>query len=82
MITIFCDFCQFSAKKMAFSQNQCYDEIFATTSSSSRKNANIFGKSFGENISKIILSVPSWELCNFCLSIRTLVITCIGLPLT
>jgi hypothetical protein len=29
MITIFCDFCQFSAKKIGFFKNQCYDQIFA-----------------------------------------------------
>jgi hypothetical protein len=28
MITIFCDFGQFSAKKWHFSQNQCYDQNF------------------------------------------------------
>jgi hypothetical protein len=30
MITFFCDFCQFSAKKLAFfSKKQCYDQSFA-----------------------------------------------------
>jgi hypothetical protein len=60
MIIIFGDFCQFSAKKLAFfSQNLCYDQIFFTkTSSSLSKNANIFAKFFGENIFKIITSVP------------------------
>jgi hypothetical protein len=47
MITIFSYFCQISAKKWAFFlQNQCYDLIFAKTSSSLNKNANIFAKFF------------------------------------
>jgi hypothetical protein len=29
MITIFCDFCQFTAKVAFFSKKQCYDQIFA-----------------------------------------------------
>jgi hypothetical protein len=28
MITIFCDFCPFSAKNWRFSQKQCYDQFF------------------------------------------------------
>jgi hypothetical protein len=52
MITILCDFCNF------FLKNQCYDQNFAKTSISLRKNANIFAKFFGENILKIITSVP------------------------
>jgi hypothetical protein len=59
MITNFCDFfCQFSAKKLAFFLKiQCYDHFFAKTSSRyvvSEKHA----KFFGENIFKIITSVP------------------------
>jgi hypothetical protein len=51
MITIFWDFCLFSAKKISvFLKNQCYDQIFAKTSSSLSKKANIFAKYFGENI--------------------------------
>jgi hypothetical protein len=38
-----------------FLKNQCYDQIFLNSSSLS-KNANIFG----ENIFKIITSVPDW----------------------
>jgi hypothetical protein len=29
MITIFCDFCQFSSKNGVFLKNQCYDKIFS-----------------------------------------------------
>jgi hypothetical protein len=28
MITIFCDFCQFWAKKLAFLEQQCNDQVF------------------------------------------------------
>jgi hypothetical protein len=45
MITIFCDFCQFSAKKLA---------LFWV------KDANFFAIFFGENIFKIITSVPGY----------------------
>jgi hypothetical protein len=60
MMTIFCDFCQFSAKKLAFfSKTNVMITIFAKTSISlSKKNAKIFAKFFGENILKIITSVP------------------------
>jgi hypothetical protein len=37
-----------------FSKNQCYYYIFVKTSSSLRKNTNIFAKFFGENILEII----------------------------
>jgi hypothetical protein len=51
MITIFCDFRQFSAKKLAFfSKNNVMITIFAKTISSLSKNANFFAKFFGENI--------------------------------
>jgi hypothetical protein len=57
MITIFCDFRQFSAKKLAFfSKTNVMIKIFAKTSSRLRKNANIFAKFFAENILKIITS--------------------------
>jgi hypothetical protein len=29
MITIFCDFCQFSAKNGGFLKNECYDQLFS-----------------------------------------------------
>jgi hypothetical protein len=51
MFTILCDFCQFSAKKIAFfSKNNVMITIFA--------------KFFGENILKIITSVLGWRF--FC----------------
>jgi hypothetical protein len=60
MITIFGDFCQFSAKKCRFSQKPilCYLYIFWKTSVSLRKKTNICRHIFGENIFKIITTVP------------------------
>jgi hypothetical protein len=60
-VTIFCDFCQFSAKKLAFIlKNQCYDHFFYLNLALFWvKNANFFAKFFGENILKIITSVPA-----------------------
>jgi hypothetical protein len=46
MITIFCDFRLFPAKKWRFSKNHSYDQIFAKILA----NAHIFTKIFGENI--------------------------------
>jgi hypothetical protein len=55
MTTIFCDFRQFSTKKLAFfSKNQCYDQFFAKNGSGLKKKR----QNFGENIFKIITSVP------------------------
>jgi hypothetical protein len=51
MITIFCDFRQFSAKKLAFfSKTNVMIIIFAKTSSSLSKKRQFFAKFFGENI--------------------------------
>jgi hypothetical protein len=45
MITIFGDFCQFAAKKLAFfSKNHRHDHMFAKSSTSRRKKRQIFGK--------------------------------------
>jgi hypothetical protein len=33
-----------------FLKNQCYDQVFAKTSRSLSKKANIFAKFFGENV--------------------------------
>jgi hypothetical protein len=53
MITIFRDFCQFSAKKIGvFLKNNCYDKIFAKISCILSKNANFFAKFFGEKCFK------------------------------
>jgi hypothetical protein len=60
MITNFCDFCKFSAKKIGvFSQKPMLSSQFLQKLEVLRaKNANIFAKFFGENIFKIIASVP------------------------
>jgi hypothetical protein len=58
MITIFCDFYPFSAKKMAFfSKTNAMITIFAKLALFCVKNANIFAEFFGENILRIITSV-------------------------
>jgi hypothetical protein len=58
-ITIFCDFRPFSQKKFGvFLKNQCYDHLKKNLALFWVKNANIFAKFFGENILKIITSVP------------------------
>jgi hypothetical protein len=59
MITIFCDFCQFSAKILAFfSKTNAMIKFLQKVAAVWTKNANIFCKFFGENISKITTSVP------------------------
>jgi hypothetical protein len=58
MITIFCDFCQFSAKKWRFLKNQYYDQIFGIIWLCYESKTPIFSQFFGENILKIITSVP------------------------
>jgi hypothetical protein len=53
MITIFCDFCQFSAKKLAFfSKTNVMTTIFQKLAVAFAKNSNIFANFFGENILK------------------------------
>jgi hypothetical protein len=62
MITIFCDFCQFSAKKLSFfSKTNVVINILHNLALFRVKNANFFAEFFGENILKIITSVP--EVC-------------------
>jgi hypothetical protein len=59
MITIFCDFQQFSAKKLAFlSKNNVMIQILHNLALFRVKNANFFAEFFDENILKIITSVP------------------------
>jgi hypothetical protein len=41
-----------------FLKNQCYDQFFQNLALFWVKNANFFAKFFGENIWKIITSVP------------------------
>jgi hypothetical protein len=51
MITIFCDFCQFSAKKLAFSsKTNVMIKFFLKLAVVLAKNTNTFPKNFGENI--------------------------------
>jgi hypothetical protein len=59
MITIFGDFCQFSAKKMAFfSKTNVMIKILHNLALPRVKNANFFAIFFGENIFKIITLAP------------------------
>jgi hypothetical protein len=63
MITIFCDFRQFSAKKLAFfSKTNVMITIFAKTSSILNQKRHFFANFFGENILKIITSVPDGRM--------------------
>jgi Na+/melibiose symporter-like transporter len=58
MITIFCDFCQFWAKKLAFfSKTNVMIKILHNLALFIVKNANFFASFFCENIFKIITSV-------------------------
>jgi hypothetical protein len=72
MITILCDFCQFSAKKLAFFlKTNAMIKILHNLPLFRVKNANFFAEFFGENILKIITSVPGVEVmitifCDFC----------------
>jgi hypothetical protein len=51
MITIFCDFSQFSAKKIGvFLKFQCYDQLFSKFSFVLSQKRQFFRKIFGENI--------------------------------
>jgi hypothetical protein len=59
MITIFGDFSQFLAKKLPFFLNtNVMFNFFQNLAFFCVKNANFFAKIFGENIFKIITSVP------------------------
>jgi hypothetical protein len=59
MITIFCDFWQISAKKLAFfSKNNVMIKFLYNLALFWVKNANFFAKFFVENILKIITLVP------------------------
>jgi hypothetical protein len=62
MITIFGDFWQLSAKKLAFfSKTNVMIKIFQNLALFWVKNANFFAEFFGENILKIITSVPGLD---------------------
>jgi hypothetical protein len=59
MITIFCDFCQISVKKLAFfSKTNVMITIFAKTSFVLSQKRQYFAEFFGEHLKKIITSVP------------------------
>jgi hypothetical protein len=61
MITIFCDLWQFSAKQLAFfSKTNVMIKFLQKLAVVWAKIANILAKFFGENIFKIITSVPDW----------------------
>jgi hypothetical protein len=56
----------FGEKIGVFLKNQCYDQFFSQTSSSLSKKRQYFRWIFGENILKIITSVPGrWFLIHF-----------------
>jgi hypothetical protein len=64
MIIIFRDLCQDSAKKFAFfSKTSVVINFLQKLAVVRAKNAKIFAKFFGENILKIMTSVPGWKLC-------------------
>jgi hypothetical protein len=59
MITIFCDFHQFSAKNGVFLKNQCYDPLFEEFSSVLSQKRQFFAPIFLAKIFlKIATSVP------------------------
>jgi hypothetical protein len=58
MITIFCDFRQFSAKIGIFLKKQCYDPIFALFCFLLSKKQQIFSPIFLAKIFKITTAVP------------------------
>jgi hypothetical protein len=67
----FCHFFQFLAKKLAFFKYQCYDQLFSKFSFVLSQKRQFFAKFFGENIFKIITSIPAlvdnlkciWNFC-------------------
>jgi hypothetical protein len=52
----------FGEKNGVFLKNQCYDQFFQKLALFWVKNANFFAKFFGENIFKIITSVPGTDV--------------------
>jgi hypothetical protein len=64
-ITIFCDFWQFSAEKLAFfSKTSVMIKMLHNLALFWVKNAIFFAEFFGENIQKIITSVPGHPDCS------------------
>jgi hypothetical protein len=69
----------FGEKNGVFLKNQCYDQIFENWALFWVKNANFFAKFFGENISKIITSVPGdfvFHLFSYNSSLKTRHVGC------
>jgi hypothetical protein len=68
MITVFCDFCKFlpifGEKIGVFLKYQCYDQLFSKFSYVLSQKRHFFAKFFGENIIKIITSVPGHPAVN------------------
>jgi hypothetical protein len=63
MITIFCEFRQFSAKKWRFSQKpMLWSQFCIIWLCFESKTPIFFAKFFGENILKIITSVPAVDV--------------------
>jgi hypothetical protein len=59
IISIFCNFCRFSAKNWRFSQkNKVMIKLLQKLAVVRARNANFFAKCFGENIFRIITPVP------------------------
>jgi hypothetical protein len=73
MITIFCDFCLFSEKNLAFFSKTNFMIKFLHNLALFRvKNANFFADFLGENIFKIITSVPDLNFVFFrCVYIKS-----------
>jgi hypothetical protein len=79
MITIFCDFCQFSAKNWRFLKNQCCDQIFVKTNSNLSKKCSYFRQIFRRKYLKNHNTGPWFEcpmLWNFRVK-ETLSLTCL-----
>jgi hypothetical protein len=62
MITIFCDFCQFSPKNGVFLKKQRYDSILAKTIGRLSKKGRFFRHFLAKIFSKIVTSVPDIDL--------------------
>jgi hypothetical protein len=77
----------FGEKISVFLKNQYCDQIFAKSSSSLSKNANILAKIFGKNVIRIITSAPgraeekSQDLLSFIYFLITLPPSLNGFPI-
>jgi hypothetical protein len=67
MITIFCDFPPIFGEKIGvYLKYQCYDQLFSKISFVWSQKRQFFEIFFGENIFKIITSVPGTPFPQFC----------------